>query len=114
MKEIRYNGWSNYPTWCVNVWITNDQFIENQVQRLAECAIEDARDSEEVEKGYWEHDQAAIFILADELKDFVADPEYGMIPDLGASMAEDLMAWSLDAVNWEEIANHIIEYANHV
>lgn len=23
--EKRYNGWANYETWCVHLWLSNDE-----------------------------------------------------------------------------------------
>jgi len=32
--EQGYNGWTNYETWCVNLWLTNDQGLYNLMLQL--------------------------------------------------------------------------------
>ena len=29
-----YNGWSNYPTWAVNLWLSNDEGLYNAAHEL--------------------------------------------------------------------------------
>lgn len=64
MPDKGYNGWSNRATWNVNLWLSNDQGLYNEVNRLerrhvddlsgdvydAEEAVEEARDSLEEAK----------------------------------------------------------------
>jgi len=32
----KYNGWTNYETWCVNLWLTNEASTEQEVRMLAQ------------------------------------------------------------------------------
>jgi len=32
--EENYNGWENWETWCINLWLTNDQATYNQVEEI--------------------------------------------------------------------------------
>ena len=81
MSEQGYNGWSNYPTWNVNLWLSNDEGLYNETRRRLRCLTRYER--------------------ADALKTFVRDE---LAPDLGASFAADLMGYALDEVDWFEIA----------
>ncbi len=85
-----YNGWANYPTWCVNLWISNDPVIAETV----EDAIAAMAGSPN-----WR--------VADMLKGMVDDllSESGM-PDSG--MFVDLLGWAIRQVNWDELADHYI------
>jgi hypothetical protein len=48
---------------------------------------------------------AARFNLADQLKEEITDAA----PDLGASVYSDLLQAAIDSVNWQEIADNLIE-----
>lgn len=89
-----YNGWSNYPTWCVNLWLANDEGLYNEVTDLVTNLIDD-------------EDNADTYEVATELKEFVE----GLLPDLGASFAEDLIGWAVGHVDWSEIAESWIKDA---
>lgn len=100
-----YNGWKNYPTWNVNLWLSNDEGLYNVTCQVTRDALEDADGHSNVPK-IWSQDQANRFTVADRLKDFVRDE---LAPDLGASFAADLLGYALDEVDWDEIANAWIE-----
>jgi hypothetical protein len=83
MSESKgYNGWRNYETWCINLWLTNDECSSSHLDEMtmaAEGAVE----------------------LAHMIKDWV---EESWIPDLGATMAADLLGAAVSEVDWYEIA----------
>ena len=81
-----YNGWSNYETWNVALWLDNEQGSYDEARDMARRARS-------------EHD------LAGQLKDWVHE----MAPDLGASMFADLLGAALSEVDWYEIAEHYYE-----
>jgi hypothetical protein len=99
--DTTYNGWKNYPTWNVALWLGNDEGIYNATREIvAEITSEDESTSE-----YWTLEESHRFNLADALKSWVRDD---LSPDLGASFAADLLGYALDQVNWEEIASSLI------
>jgi len=85
-----YNGWSNYETWCVKLWIDNDEYLCNHWQPEV---VRDAKD---------------VYGLADTIEAFVTDPENGLIPDLGATLGADLLNAALSKVDWREIAENML------
>jgi hypothetical protein len=100
-EDTTYNGWKNYPTWAVNLWLSNDEGLYGATRHLVETTITTAKRSE------W--DDAHRVHVADALKSFVRDD---LAPDLGASFAADLLGYALDSVNWLEIADAWLEMAN--
>ena len=84
-----YNGWTNYETWNVALWLGND---EGAYLTCAEMAS-DARGAE-----------CPAVELADSIKAMVEE----MAPDLGASMFSDLLGAALSEVEWIEIARNIL------
>jgi hypothetical protein len=104
MQDTGYNGWTNYPTWCVNLWLSNDEGLYREaLERTSETVANPPRVSE-----YWNDEQTARYNVADTLKDWVCD---GLVPDEydGASFVSDLLGYALDQVNWDEIADAWIE-----
>ena len=76
-----YNGWTNYETWNVKLWLDNDEGTYDEVRAMARRS-------------------RSAYDLGQELREFVLD---GM-PDLGASMYADILGAALRDVNWQEIA----------
>lgn len=97
MAEHGYNGWKNYETWNVALWLGNDYGSYLMVREMAQ----DAKDAAE---GNGDADNAR-YTLAEALKDLIADE---MAPDLGASMYADLLGAALSEVDWSEIATSIL------
>ena len=99
--EQGYNGWANYETWCVNLWLSNDEPLYRETLERTREAM-DAAEADQIEHPYWDEAQCLRFGVADALKLWVCDD---LAPDLGASFAADLLNSALASVNWEEIAD---------
>lgn len=85
---MSYNGWTNYETWCVNLWLENEESTYNDLREMAK--------EEENAEG-----------LADRLKDYTET----LLEDLteGGGLAADLILSALGVVDWFEIAEKLIE-----
>lgn len=88
--DTTYNGWSNYPTWAVNLWLSNDEGLYRETLDLVERNAGTRQLTE----------------VSDALKSWVRDE---LAPDLGASFSADLLGWAFDQVDWREIASAWIE-----
>ena len=86
MTDTTYNGWTNYETWNVALWIDNEQGTYWEARDMA-------------------RQSRTAGALAQSLKDWITD----MAPDLGASMFADLLGAALSEVDWYEIAGHYFE-----
>ena len=100
-EQEAYNGWKNYPTWAVNLWLSNDEGLYDATQELVASA-------REVDEGDTFVHNLERVQTADALKSWVRDE---LAPDLGASFAADLLGYSLDLVDWFEIADAWLEDA---
>ena len=79
---MSYNGYANYETWNVGLWIDNEEGLQSTVHEMAREANGDVSD------------------LANALKEFVEE----MTPDLGSTMFADLLNSALSEVDWYELA----------
>jgi len=111
MDDKRYNGWTNYETWNVALWLDNDEgtqtMFAERAQELLDDEAQQAAD-EEISADIGDLRAACTSPLADELENFVTDPELGGMPDLPASVYSDLLTHALGMVDWREIAEHYL------
>lgn len=94
MDTKKYNGWTNYETWLVNLWF-DDSFNDD-----AQQCFDDA----EADNTFTRAERATLN-LADVIKDTVEE----MNPIASqASLWSDMVNGALSEVNWYEIAEHYI------
>jgi hypothetical protein len=86
---MEYNGWTNYETWVVKLWIDNNEDQHHHWQEQAQLAIE--------------HMDTAESDLASVLR----EAHESSIPPVDG-WAGDLLSGALFAVNWHEIAGALI------
>lgn len=91
------NGWANYPTWAVHLWLTNDEDHYNECLRT----VGDANRQ-------WI--QSPRLYLAATLQENIAEhtPLEGS-PLAEASVYADLLRYALDSVDWLAVADALIE-----
>ena len=68
---MAYNGWTNYQTWAVHLWLTNDQTTYCYCRTLATEATIHATSCRQVVEGIWPSAKAPTYLLADRLKEYV-------------------------------------------
>ena len=101
-----YNGWSNFETWDIHLWLTNEQDTYNLCRELARECIEQASTCSQVEEGIWQEVQARRFLLADRLRDHIEE----INPLVGnASLFSDLLGSAIQEVDWHEVADAFLE-----
>ena len=80
---MSYNGWTNYETWCANMWLDGDEaHWRERAQELVN-----------------EHDCSAMYELGKEMWDFYQD----LMPQV-EGMYADLLGAAMSSINWQEIA----------
>jgi len=93
MTTKTYNNWTNYETWCVNLWLTNEEETSQELDSIVQDRAVNSTMGEPLNAWY----------KAEMLKHWVLD----LAPLDGANMFTDLLQSALDNVNWQEIIeNH--------
>ncbi len=82
-EDKTYQGWTNYETWAVALWLNNEQGDQEWARGIAL----DTRNDE-----LWQAGEAFKTSLDE------------MMPDLGATLWSDLLRSAFDEVNWAELA----------
>lgn len=91
MTRKEYNGWTNYETWLVKLWIDNEEGNSRMWKEAAEQAVKRHSDVSTLARTLKEEHENAL----PELKGFAAD----------------LMNAALSEVNWDEIAESLLNDA---
>lgn len=102
----RYNGWTNYETWCVHLWLSNEEGSYRYWRKEARKQRSKAPSCANVTEGIWNVEDAAMFNLADQMK---SELEVAL-PIEAASMFSDLLTAALSEVDWHEVAEAFLEH----
>lgn len=79
---MSYQGWSNYPTWCMSLWMNNDEGIYHEKQDVVRRMAHRGKHA-----------------VGDGLRDLL-EP---LLPDV-SGFASDLLTWAFEQTDWVEIA----------
>lgn len=110
--DTKYEGWSNRETWCVSLWLANEESLYRDTTDLARDTVRYAvrcYEDGHVRDPDVQDDAAQIRVnaaerLADNLKKFVDN-----LPELeGTGLAGDLLTFALARVDWREIAENML------
>ena len=107
----KHNGYTNYETWVINLWISNEEASYNYYRDLARNIYNKAWDTKYLSKY-----EEACRNLAHELE---ATYQSNMADILEKSGAEntvwsDLIGNALSNVNWHEIAGQLLDEFSQV
>lgn len=107
-NESGYNGWKTYETWCVHLWLTNDEGTYRYWREEARRHRAEAPECSQVKERIWNKEQAAKFNLADQLEQEIEQAS----PLDEATLFSDLLNTALSEVDWHEVAAAFLEDLN--
>ena len=86
---MAYNGWANYETWLVNLWL----------------------DEEDSKAELWDKVDMTQADAVRELATVIEDSVIDRVDEMGIEngMVRDLIGSALSEVNWDEIARSMVE-----
>jgi len=104
MEDKTYNGWKNYETWNVALWMDNDgndsYWEKEAIAALDVLAMFEPRYEGQTKEQY------VCYDLAQSMKDYYE--ENNPLSDK-ANCYADLLNAALSEVNWYEIAEHLMD-----
>lgn len=109
MADSKYNGWTNYETWVVKLWMDNEQ-------PSSEYWAETARELWDTTEDIADRSVHARILLADRLKDEHEQSKDDILSNsqMTSSVWADLLGAALGSVNWFEIADSLLTDADVV
>lgn len=96
-----YNGWSNYETWNANLWIGNEEGVDNMAVERCKQEVEYCID-EGLQRFHAEYRCGEV------LKDIFEELWFQEIP---VGPVGDAIGCYLSMINWREIGDHYYQTA---
>lgn len=94
-----YNGWSNYETWNVALWMDNDG-SDSYWRECAQQCVDDTDTDDNTE----DRKNDATLALSKQIEEY----HQKAMPELRGTFA-DLLGAALSSCNWYEIAGHYVD-----
>lgn len=101
MTRKEYNGWTNYETWAVALWLDNERGSHDYWLEQAR----ELRERTEPKEHFTSDEQAQI-----SLSEMLKSEHEAALPEL-QGFAADLLNAAMSEVDWYEIAKHFVEGA---
>jgi hypothetical protein len=101
--DTKYNGWTNYETWNVKLWMDSD---ESELEHIKELARE--AKANPYKNRYMELERRIVHTLVVSLKEYFGGQLEAWMPDQ-SSCFTDLLNSAVSSVNWYEIAESVLE-----
>jgi len=108
-----YNGWSNYETWAVKLWMDNEESSYRYWRETAQECWDDAEDK--YPNQFMNRIDNAQSMLAQRLEDeHDSQSEHPVFKAAEGSVYADLLNAALSEVDWLKIAASLLEDVDRV
>jgi len=101
MSDQKYNGWTNYETWLVNVWMSNSegdsQYWDEQTGEVLQ------------EEADYDGDTFPVARLSERLGEWLVEIRESTLGTETSGLMNDLLGGAIRAVNTWEIAKHLVD-----
>jgi hypothetical protein len=114
----KYNGWTNYETWNVKLWMDNEQgtyeYYREQARECWKAAKAPSENAKFTGIEPFTRDEKAALRLARLLRDEYETAMHDWLDESGKSACvwADLLGAALGEVNWDEIARSMVDDMN--
>ena len=103
-----YNGWTNYSTWCLNLWLSNDQGSYDNLMEIVREAIKDATE--------WDAEGEDLPLDDDAKQEAIGAVAARLESDLDSVIEEtaicgmllDLLTFATGLIDYREIAENLV------
>ena len=102
MNKQEYNGWTNYETWAVNLWMDNAEGSQRHYAEKAQEAYDNAKACR-----VFTRKERATSDLADVLKDEHEEAAEAL-EGVNGTVFADLLGAAMSEVDWYSIAEHLM------
>lgn len=108
MATTTYNGWTNYETWAVKLWMDNEEGSYRYWGEQAQEAWDESADKHPNQ--FMDRERNAVSMLAERLKDeHDSQSDHPVFAAADGTVYADLLNAALSEVNWHEIAESLLE-----
>ena len=101
MSAQTCNGWTNYETWLVNVWMSNSQGDQQYWDEQTGEVLEEEADHD--------GDTFPVVRLGERIGEWLDEIRADLVADSTASLMSDLLGGAISAVDTVEIARHLLD-----
>lgn len=103
--DKKYDGFQNYETWCVSIWVNNDRQVYECCREDARRAVHDAAQLPHANAEEGSLRLAAITLLASKLSEKMHSTHVDQAPNRFG----DLLRAALGRVEWTQIAESFLD-----
>lgn len=105
-----YEGWTNRETWCVKLWIDNDQGTHEYWRDQVRFLLSEEGQAAHRDRWFGMHKDSpklvAAFALEEQLKEEIEEEASEIMET--PSLLADLLSGAYARVNWREIAQTMV------
>lgn len=109
MSDSTYNGYKNYPTWNLKLWIDNEEPLHRVPVEILERCAEEFDPAEKPD--YFTREEAILYDFAKDLQAWVEEVFLDPITEAAGPAGPhiDILRWGWGYIDWYEIAQSYMD-----